>query len=150
MAWLHLRWIDGSTTSGVLFAQTGSPLKELGTFRSENEYFGHLAKTIVIAWRILRVYIDATGSRLVERCVTLSFTYQQMKKSPGVKSGPIKEATFCIPLFVQSLGEGDIHRDNLALRPTSAPSYWRMKMAMSSCNYCINQRANISKIWLMQ
>ncbi|GFY05662.1 hypothetical protein TNCV_4403291 [Trichonephila clavipes] len=31
---------------------------ELGTFRSENEYLSHHAKTIVITWRLLLVYID--------------------------------------------------------------------------------------------
>ncbi|GFV20986.1 hypothetical protein TNCV_2280301 [Trichonephila clavipes] len=33
---------------------------DLGTFRSENKYLSHHAKTIVLAWRLLLVYIDIT------------------------------------------------------------------------------------------
>ncbi|GFT48112.1 hypothetical protein TNCV_1001081 [Trichonephila clavipes] len=40
---------------------------ELGTFRSENEYLSHHAKTIVKAWRLLLVYIDITTTRRNEK-----------------------------------------------------------------------------------
>ncbi|GFX20899.1 hypothetical protein TNCV_79541 [Trichonephila clavipes] len=53
---------------------------------------------------------------------TLSFTYPHRKKSQRVKYGlwvPIRQVAYCSPRLIQSIGEGDVHRDQHRLESDS-------------------------------
>ncbi|GFW63432.1 hypothetical protein TNCV_400981 [Trichonephila clavipes] len=51
------RWFQNIDDGRIVAARIEGRFN-LVTFRSENEYLSHHAKTIVIAWRLLLVYID--------------------------------------------------------------------------------------------
>ncbi|GFU89633.1 hypothetical protein TNCV_4599451 [Trichonephila clavipes] len=49
MAWLHLRWIDGTMTAAVLYARPGSPMKEvknLGPFVLFDAYEADIKESV--------------------------------------------------------------------------------------------------------
>ncbi|GFW56755.1 hypothetical protein TNCV_4068351 [Trichonephila clavipes] len=84
VAFAVIRWRHEYCGSLCMARVTNVEKLELPTFETEYEYLSHQAKTIVIAWRVLLVYIDitATYSTFQEavRAAGLSKTYDFMNE----------------------------------------------------------------------